>query len=216
MKRILHAIVMISMLTLVTVYAQAQVIVSSKNNVFVSDSWTWTYQAQLSTSSELDSNGAVPNVLLTTTDMMPTGTYKDYFTIYDFDGFLPGSNFQPANFDFISQNVGPTPGRIAELTDDPNIPNLTWFYTGPTMTGPQILSFFGAKSSIGEMRRSIVAVDSTMHNKYTSPPDGYVSQSLRNIYVPGPADIILTPEPSTFLLLGAGVAGLAFWRRRKQ
>src|SRR5215467_4991710 len=66
--------------------------------------FTWTYSASL-TNDETLQNG-------------------NFFTIYDFAGFVSGTNFQPANWVFSSAMTGKTPAKVTP-TDDPNIPNLT-------------------------------------------------------------------------------------------
>src|SRR5438093_12764141 len=75
----------------------------------------WTYSAILTADETLHTN--------------------NFFTIYDFDGFIPGSNLQPANWAFSSALLGQTPSKV--LPDDASgIPNLTWKYTGSTVLGP--------------------------------------------------------------------------------
>ena len=63
----------------------------------------------------------------------------DYFTIYDFGGFVPGSmavsstspdDTYAAYWKMTSTNMGPTPDRL-NPQDDATLPNLTWKYTGP-------------------------------------------------------------------------------------
>jgi|SRR5579884_1220225 len=72
----------------------------------------------------------------------------DYVTIYDFGGFIPGTNFQPADWSFSYQWVGLTPPGQNPL-DDPNIYNLTWTYVGSSSIGPgpTDLGIFGADST---------------------------------------------------------------------
>src|SRR4051794_30067381 len=45
-------------------------------------------------------------VILTSDCTLKTG---DFFTVYDFQGFVPGTNVQPANFTFSIAKTGKTP-----------------------------------------------------------------------------------------------------------
>ncbi|MCS7270010.1 MAG: hypothetical protein NZ703_02900, partial [Gemmataceae bacterium] len=65
----------------------------------------------------------------------------DYFTIYDFEGYISGSakvlsagpDPSYASYWSVSTNMtGQTPPRLNPV-DDPNIVNLTWTYNGPTI-----------------------------------------------------------------------------------
>jgi hypothetical protein len=96
--------------------------------------WTWTYHVELDNAQQLDSTGAIPGAVSGSMGVL-TSQYKDFITLFDFAGFIPGSNFQPANWLFQSLNVGSTPGDV-NIVDNPNLPNLTWVYTGPLLTGP--------------------------------------------------------------------------------
>src|SRR5579885_3211044 len=90
--------------------------------------FTWTYDAQLTNDETLQTN--------------------NFFTIYDFNGLVGGTNFQPANWTFSSALVGKTPSLVTP-TDNPKIPNLTWTYSGPTLgPGPLDLGLFGADSTL--------------------------------------------------------------------
>src|SRR5438552_8136825 len=68
-------------------------------------------------------------------------TTGDFFTIYDFGPFIPGSNIQPTGWTFSSSLVGPTPSSVAP-PDNPNVLNLTWTYSGTTIpTGTELGPF---------------------------------------------------------------------------
>src|SRR5262245_49835864 len=72
----------------------------------------------------------------------------DFFTIYDFRGFVPGTTVQPIGWSFTSIMLGPNPPRI-HPDDDGGIPNLTWTYSGDPIAGPQSLGLFTADSNFG-------------------------------------------------------------------
>src|SRR5437016_273259 len=61
---------------------------------------------------------------------------NDYFTIYDFNGYVAGSEFAPAGWSITVQNVGITPaGQL--IIDNPAVVNLTFTYTGAaSIIGP--------------------------------------------------------------------------------
>src|SRR5262249_13603608 len=54
----------------------------------------------------------------------------DYFTVYDFNGLVHGTNVQPAGWAYSTGPTGTTPPHIAPI-DDAGLPNLTWTYHGP-------------------------------------------------------------------------------------
>ena len=65
----------------------------------------------------------------------------NYFTIYDFGGYVAGSGGVTSPFpddsaagfwSFSVTKTGPTPDRL-NPQDDPNVDNLTWTYNGPTI-----------------------------------------------------------------------------------
>ncbi|MFM8275096.1 MAG: hypothetical protein ACKODX_22570, partial [Gemmata sp.] len=80
--------------------------------------------------------GLVPTVVTVTPD---NGTFRwayslvlpgymrlqsgDYFSIYDFNGFVPGNTGAPAGWTFSGPAVGPQPPHVA-VTDDPGVANL--------------------------------------------------------------------------------------------
>jgi len=89
-------------------------------------------------------------------DVSPTALMKsgDYFTIYDFNGYVAGSAFAPANWtiDDTLNTTPPPPGVVLFPPDNASVVNLTFTYTGPDTIGS---AFFGgvdafhADSSIG-------------------------------------------------------------------
>jgi hypothetical protein len=143
----------------------------------------------------------------------------DYFTIYDFGNFIPGSNMQPSGWTFSSSLVGTTPSQTIPF-DDPTIPNLTWTYTGATIIGDSAAGLgigpFSVSTAgfLGEfapqMRMSMFAAQGTLAG---GPNAGSKVNNVGQIQVP-----TAIPEPSSFALMLAGVAlglgGRAIVRRR--
>jgi hypothetical protein len=136
--------------------------------------------------------------------------YGDYFTIYDFTGFVAGSATGPTGWKFSSSNLGVTPsGLLLPGADDPAIPNLTWTWKGLTdLIGPKYdLGGFSALSTLGG-----TTVDYFVARAHSNLSGG-TDLSQEYTRVPAPA----APEPGTMAFLGlGGVSLLAKRRGRKQ
>ncbi|MGL6097196.1 MAG: PEP-CTERM sorting domain-containing protein [Fimbriiglobus sp.] len=133
----------------------------------------------------------------------------NFFTIYDFAGYIPGTASAPAGWTLAVANQGQTPNLLAP-DDDNGLPNLTWTYNGPAAnTNGQIgLGNFWALSMFGAPTEDYF----TARTHRTS--DGKLDSNLTTTNVPVPTAV---PEPGTLILAGLGLplVGLARWTRRK-
>jgi PEP-CTERM motif len=181
----------------------------------------WTARADIIPTYQ----GATPsggNSIITYTINIPAEVNLesgDFFTIYDFGNIIPSSNTQPADWTFSTNLIGQNPAQTA-APDNASILNLTWTYTGPTITGaspapPQNIGPFtvtipGASLDVPlPTQRGFFAGQSTK----AQDPTGSKSNNVGMVAVP-----IAVPEPSTLALIlgagGLGVFGRAVSRRR--
>ncbi len=146
---------------------------------------------------------------ITTDQNVTTG---DFFTIYDFGNFIPGSNSEPVGWSLTASYVGTTPGLV-NPTDDPGLLNLTWTYNGPTILGPTLdIGTFRVtvNGPVAPTRTSQFASQATRNS---GPNAGTKIDNIGNIPVP-----TAIPEPSVLALLAVGGAfgiGRIISRRRK-
>jgi hypothetical protein len=173
-------------------------------------------------------------VMLTSNSTLVNG---DTFVIYDFNGFKPGTNEQPAGFEFQTMNTGGNQGRTLP-TDNADMPNLVWRYTGDTPLIGQI--GLGNFSGISTLPESAARTD-FVSRTHVEDPNGDVREE-DNITLtlaprgndipnppnppgppadPGPGDQPppSVPEPSTLILLAAGLpllGGARFLRGRRK
>jgi hypothetical protein len=139
----------------------------------------------------------------------------EFFTIYDFNGFISGTDTSPAGWAFSSSGSGQTPDMIAiGAKDDPAIPNLTWTYTGGSnITDGSTISGFSAKSFFGPA--TVTDWYSSQAHKQGDTPGGIV-QNVGPVQVPQPpqnepGDV---PEPMSMALLGGGLIAMGLLPRR--
>jgi hypothetical protein len=140
----------------------------------------------------------------------------DYFTIYNFEGLVPGSatasgNLTSSNWTFSTSNVGPTPTGII-VPDSPSAPNLTWTYNGPVIQGSQ--------NGLGNFAAVSIYPDTTQSwfTAVTGTVSGVADANITPTSVPVPtAPPPGVPEPTTLALaaLGFPFLGAARWLRRR-
>lgn len=151
-------------------------------------------------------------VVLTSDSRLEPG---DFFTIYDFAGYVDGSATAPSGFTLSTSNTGQTPvGTVPN--DNADILNLTWTYDGPSIIAGQV----GLGNFI-----AISVFETTMNSHFTARShrqvDGQVDSNITETLVPTGLDggtPPVVPEPATLALvaLGLPMVGAVGWVRRRR
>jgi hypothetical protein len=151
--------------------------------------------------------------------VLPTGSILqsgDYFTIYNFDGMVPGTamssgSITSSDWTFSTSSAGPTPPGVLP-TVNPNIPNISWTYSGPDVQGSESgIGNFSAVSIYPYTTQSWFAA-------ITGTVSGVADANITPTNVPVPtAPPPGVPEPATLALAAFGFPffGLARWLRRR-
>lgn len=153
--------------------------------------FTWSYRAQINAGDEIR-----------------TG---DFFRIYDFYGYVPGSIVAPAGWTASVALLNPTPppNVLVPLGDDAAVFNLIWTYTGTaTIAGPTTLFGFSAQSlysASSNNQKNYVG----RNTQASGPNAGQAVDVVGNVTVPN------VPEPTSMISLGLGIVALGFYARRK-
>jgi len=133
----------------------------------------------------------------------------DFFTIYDFSSIMPTTTSQPSGWTFSTALVGPTAALVTP-TDNPNLWNLTWTYTGQSaIPGSAALGTFSAVTTTDQLKTGQFTAQAT---RSSGPEAGSKVSNIGNVAVPVPEPSAVFPVLS--LLSAVGVD--RFLRRRKK
>jgi len=152
--------------------------------------YRWTYAIVLPTDMKLQSG--------------------NYFTIYDFAGYVPGGESAPAGWALSTSNTGTTPSQLLP-NDDAGVVNLTWTYTGDTQFGQTGLGNFWAVSTSGDRAEDSFTA---LTNRAS---DGLKDSNVTTTDVPtGSTNPPGVPEPTTLALAGLGLPLVGLVRRMRR
>jgi hypothetical protein len=176
-------------ITAFTLAARADIIPTLDSVTGSSPNFSWNYTANVTVNQTIESG--------------------DFFTIYDFSSIMPTSHTEPTGWTFSTALVGPTPANVS-ATDNPNLWNVTWTYTGESqIVGASALGTFSVVTSTDQMKTGQFTGQAT--RSAGQPEAGSKISNIGNVTVP-------VPEPSALfpiLSFAAAIGVDRFLRRRK-
>src|ERR1051326_9582457 len=124
--------------------ARADIIPTLNSITGSAPNFTWNYSANVTVDQTVNSG--------------------DFFTIYDFRSIMPTTTTQPTGWTFSTALVGPTPSTV-NATDNPNLWNLTWTYTGSApINGAAALGMFTVVTNTNKMKTGQFSHEATRSN----------------------------------------------------
>ena len=149
--------------------ARADIIPSLSSVTGSAPSFTWNYSANVTVDE--------------------TVNHGDFFTIYDFSAIMPTTTTQPTGWTFSTALLGPT-APLTTPTDDPNLWNLTWTYTGSAaIPGSAALGMFTVVTSTDQLKLGQFTAEATKSND----PTGTKVSNIGSVSVPVPESTALFP-----------------------
>jgi hypothetical protein len=149
---------------------RADVIPTLSGTTAIGSNFTWNYSANVTVDQQVNPG--------------------NFFTIYDFGNFVPGSNMQPAGWTFSFSLLGTTPSLVLPK-DNASILNLTWTYMGTTaIPGSAALGNFSVVTNTNQLSTSDFAAQATRSN---GPNAGSTVDNVGNVSVPVPEMSALLP-----------------------
>lgn len=142
----------------------------------------------------------------------------NYFTIYNFAGLVPGSAMASGSsssqyWAFSSSLLGLTPPGIS-VSQNPNVPDITWTYSGPSIQG--------AQNGLGNFSAVSIYPLTTLSwmTAITGTVNGVADANITPTTVPVPAAPGSpppgVPEPATLALIGFGLPFFGLLQRLRR
>ncbi len=155
----------------------------------------YTYRADFSVA--IDPSTSQPDQLLKA---------GDFFTLYDINGLVAGSVTTNAQFTYTVQPFGKNAPQTAPT--DTALPNITFTYTGPTISADTSFTGFGFTSTdtTSDLNGTFTSLDQKVAGAGTTN-----KSTIGSVTLPSPN----VPEGSSFLMLLPALLPMGAYLRRR-